>query len=84
MDSREKDNKGNLRLTIHVHPKLAHLIVLPSHLSLPALDLFLAQTDLHGELGGHALNRNLQVPIPLELLLEVADLLLSVGALLAS
>ena len=33
-DSREKDNKGNQRLTIHVHPKLAHLNTLLGHLGL--------------------------------------------------
>ena len=74
MDSREKDNKGNQRLTVHVHPKPTHLIALPGHLSLQApdlflallalpshlgLDRFLALTDLRGEPGGHALNRNL-------------------------
>ena len=59
MDSREKDNKGNQRLTIHVRPKLAHLIVLLGHLGLHASDLFLALTNLHGEPGGHALGRNL-------------------------
>ena len=34
MDSREKDNKGNRRLTVHICPKLAHLITLPGHLGL--------------------------------------------------
>ena len=84
MDSREKDNKGNRRLTIHIHLKLAHLIVLSSHLGLLALDLFLALTDLRGEPGGHALGHNLQVPLPLKLILEAVDPLLSVCALLAS
>ena len=41
-------------------------------------------TDLRDELGGHALSCNLQVPLPLKLILEVVDPLLSVGALLAS
>ena len=59
MDSREKDNKGNWRLTVHIHPKLVHLIALLGHLGLQALDLFLALTDLHGEPGGHALSHNL-------------------------
>ena len=40
--------------------------------------------DLHGEPSGHALGYNLQVPFPLELLLEVVDPLLSVGVLLVS
>ena len=48
------------------------------------LELFLALTDLHGELGGHALSYNLQVPLPLKLILEVVGPLLSIGALLAS
>jgi len=59
MDSREKDNKGNRRLTVHVRPKPAHLIALPGHLGLQASDLILALTDLHGEPGGHALGHNL-------------------------
>ena len=59
MDSREKDNKGNQRLTIHVCPKPAHLITLPGHLGLQASDLFLALTDPHGEPSGHALGYNL-------------------------
>ena len=84
LDSREKDNKGNRRLTVHVCLKPAHLIALPGHLSLQAPDLLLALPDLHGEPGGHTLGCNLQVPLPLGLLLEVADPLLSVGTLLAS
>ena len=80
----EEDNKGNRELTIHVRPKPTHLIALPGHLSLQAPDLLLALLDLHGEPGGHALGCNLQVPLPLGLLLEVADLLLSVGMLLVS
>ena len=84
MDSREKDNKGNRELTIHVRPKPAHLIALPGHLSLQAPDLLLALLDLHGEPGGHALGCNLQVPLPLKLILEVVDPLLSISALLAS
>ena len=84
MDSREKDNKGNQRLTIHIHPKLAHLIALLGHLNLHASDLFLVLTDIRGEPGGHALGCNLQVPLPLKLTLEVVDPLLSVGTLLAS
>ena len=84
MDSREKDNKGNRRLTIHVRPTPTHLIALMGHLSLQALDLFLVLIDLHGEPSGHALGYNLQVPLPLNLTLEVVDPLLSVGALLAS
>ena len=59
MDSREKDNKGNWRITVHIHPKLAHLIALPSHLGLQASDLFLALTDLRGERSGHAIGCNL-------------------------
>ena len=54
------------------------------HLDLQALDLFLALTDLRGKPGGHALSYNLQVPLPLKLILEVVNLLLSIGALLAS
>ena len=84
MDSREKDNKGNQRLTMHICPKPAHLIVLLGHLSLQALDLFLALTDNHGEPSGHALDYNLQVPLPMKLILEVVDPLLSVSALLVS
>ena len=84
MDSREKDNKGNRRLTVHVHSKLAHLIVLPSHLDLQVLDLLLALTDLRGEPSGHALDNNLQVPLLLKLTLEEVDPLLGVGVLLAS
>ena len=49
MDSREKDSKGNRRLTVHIRPKPAHLIVLLGHLGLQAPNLFLALTDLHGE-----------------------------------
>ena len=41
-------------------------------------------TDLRGEPGGHTLGYNLQVPLPLKLILEVVDLLLRVSALLAS
>ena len=41
-------------------------------------------TDLHGEPGEHALGCNLQVPLPLKLILEVVDPLLSVDMLLAS
>jgi len=59
MDSKEKDNKGNWRLIVHVCPKPAHLIALPGHLGLQASDLFLALTDHHGEPSGHALDRNL-------------------------
>ena len=59
MDCREKDNKGNRRLTIHVCPKLAYLIELLGHLDLQASDLFLALTDLCGKPGGHALGYNL-------------------------
>ena len=83
-DSREKDNKGNQRLTIHVHPKPTYLIALLGHLGLQAPNLFLALTDLHGEPNRHALGCNLHVPLPLELLLEVADLLLSIDKLLVS
>ena len=79
-----KHNKKNRRLTVHIRLKPAHLIVLPNHLGLQAPDLFLALTDLRGEPGGHALGCNLQVPLPPELLLEVADPLLSVSTLLAS
>ena len=84
MDSREKDNKGNRRLTVHICPKLAHLITLPGHLGLQVLDLFLALTDLRGEPSGHAFGCNLQVSLPLNLILEVVDPLLSDGALLVS
>ena len=58
-DSREKDNKGNRRLTVHVCPKPAHLITLLGHLGLQVSYLFLALTDLHGEPGGHTLSCNL-------------------------
>ena len=59
MDSREKDNMGNWRLTIHVCPKLVHFIALLGHLGLWAPDLFLALTDLCGEPVEHTLGRNL-------------------------
>ena len=59
MNFREKDNKGNQRLTVHVHPKLAHFIMLLGHLGLWAPDLFLALTDLCGEPVEHTLGRNL-------------------------
>ena len=58
-DSREKDNKGNRRLTVHVRPKPTHLIVLPGHLGLQVLYVFLALTDHRGKPSGHALGRNL-------------------------
>ena len=58
--------------------------MLPGHLGLQASDLFLALTDLCSEPGGYALGHNLQVPLPLDLILEVADPMISVGALLAS
>ena len=48
------------------------------------LDLFLALIDLHGEPGGHALEHNLQVPLPLKLTLEEVDLLLGVDTFLVS
>ena len=44
----------------------------------------MALTDLHGKLDGHALGYNLQVPLPLNLNLEVVDQLLSIGVLLVS
>ena len=44
----------------------------------------MALTDLHDEPIGHVLGCNLQVPLPLKLILEVVDPLLSVDALLAS
>ena len=44
----------------------------------------MALIDLCGEPGGHALGCNLQVPLPLKLILEVVDSLLSVDMLLAS
>ena len=84
MDSREKDNTGNRRLTVHVRSKLAHLIALPDHLGLQVSNLFLVLTDLHGEPSRHTLGRNLQVPLPLKLILEVVDLLLSINTFLAS
>ena len=59
MDSREKDNKGNQGLTVHVRPKPAHLITLPGHLGLQAPNLLLALPNLHGEPGEHALGCNL-------------------------
>ena len=58
MDSREKDNKGNWRITVHIHPKLAHLIALSDHLGLQVPDLFLAWTDLRAEPSGHAIGCN--------------------------
>ena len=84
MDSREKDNKGNQRLTINVRLKLAHLTKLLGHLGLHAPDLFVALTDLCGEPGGHALGHDLQVPLPLKLTLEEVDPLLGIGVLLMS
>ena len=44
----------------------------------------MALTDLHSEPNGHAFGYNLQVPLPLKLILEVVDPLLTVGTLLAS
>ena len=44
----------------------------------------MALPDLRGEPSGHALGYNLQVPLPLKLILEVVDLLLSIGVLLAN
>ena len=44
----------------------------------------MALTDLHGEPEGHALGYKLQVPLPINLILEVVDLLLSISVLLAS
>ena len=41
-------------------------------------------TDLRGEPSGHALDRNLQVPLPLKLTLEEVDPLLGIDALLTS
>ena len=61
-----------------------HLIMLPGHLGLQVPDLFLALTDHRGEPSGHALDCNLQVPLPLKLILEMVDPLLSVVVLLAS
>ena len=84
MDSREKYNKGNQRLTIHIYPKHAHLIALPGHLGLQARDLFLALTDRYGESDGHALGCNLQAPLPLKHTFEVVSPLLSNRTLLAS
>ena len=84
MDSREKDNKGNQRLTVHVRPKLTHLIAMPGHLSLQVPDLFLALIDLPGEPDRHTLSLNLQVLLPLKLTLEEVDPLLGIGALLSS
>ena len=84
MDSREKTQQEKPK-TYHSHPpKAGALIPLPGQLGLQAPDLLLALLDLRGEPSGHALGYNLQVPLPLELLLKVADPLLSVGALLVS
>ena len=47
-------------------------------------DLFLALTNLCGELGGHALGRNLQDPLLLKLFLEEVNPLLGIDMLLAS
>ena len=44
----------------------------------------MALTDLCGEPDNHAFSYNLQVPLPLRLILEVVDPLLSVSTLLAS
>ena len=44
----------------------------------------MALIDLYGEPSGHTLSYNLQVSLPLKLILEVVDPLLSVSALLAS
>ena len=77
-------NKRNRRLTVHIRSKPTHLIALPGHLDLQVPDLLLALPDLRGEPGGHALGCNLQVPLPPKLILEVANPLLSDGALLAS
>ena len=76
--------QGKLETAHLILPKPAHLITLPGHLSFHASDLFLALIDLHGEPGGHALSCNLQVPLPLKLILKVVDPLLTIGALLVS
>jgi hypothetical protein len=39
--------------------ELAHLIALLGHLNFKALDLFLMLTNLHGELGSHALGQDI-------------------------
>ena len=44
----------------------------------------MALPNLYGEPDRHALSYNLQVPLPPKLLLELADLLLSIDALLES
>ena len=44
----------------------------------------MALPNLSGKPDGHALGYNLQVPLPLKLILEVVDPLLSISALLAS
>ena len=59
MDSRETNNKGKWGLTVHVHPKPAHVIALSGHLGLQAPDLLCSLPDLCGELGGHSLGCNL-------------------------
>ena len=84
MDSREKDNKGNRRLTIHVRPMPTPLIASLEHLGLQVLDLFLALSDLRGKPGRHDFGHNLQVSLPLKLTLEEVDPLLGIGVLLAS
>ena len=59
MGSREKDNKSNQRITVHVGLELARLVTPPSHLSVYVLDLLLALTDLRGEFGSHRFCHNL-------------------------
>ena len=84
MGSREKDNKANQRITVHVRLELVRLVTPPGHLSLQVLDLLLALTDLRGESGDHHFCCNLQVLFFLELTLQEADPLLGVSTLLTS
>ena len=69
MGSREKDNKANQRIIVHVRLELACLVTLLGHLGLQFLDLLPALTDLRGESGSHRFRRNLQVLFSLKLTL---------------
>jgi hypothetical protein len=58
--------------------ELAHVLALPRHHSLKALNLFLALTNIRGEPGRHTLDLDLQVPLDVKLALEEGSLLLGI------
>jgi hypothetical protein len=78
VDSRKKGNKGNQSPTVHLLVELVHVLTLPRHLSLKALNLFLVLANIHGEPGRHTLDLDLQVPLDVKLALEEGGLLLGI------